>query len=187
MSNATQIISLASSLLGSPLPTGTTHRVATQSDAEAITDIDISAAASDVQAAAFATQSRKDPFLIRVTIGGVPASASFEIFSYLDFAANGAFQVMRQYLITLIAAIIGEVLPSASLSVSVRLILTPYNASGNTFPVLGSAPDGTVRAGDFFKIGVAGAPAGIALDPGASILAKIDNPGQVVANWTILY
>lgn len=63
-----------------------------------------------------------------------------------------------------------------------------WDASLNTFPNSGGTGPGTaVARGDFWDISVGGAPGGLDLPAGATIIAKVANPGQVLANWKITY
>lgn len=59
-----------------------------------------------------------------------------------------------------------------------------WDASGNAFPV---APSEEVLGGYLWKISVAGNLAGESVEPGAKIMAMVDNPGQTLANWDISY
>ena len=62
-----------------------------------------------------------------------------------------------------------------------------YDISTNLFPdtPLGSGTGGEVKKGNMWTISVFGSPGGEDLYPGASIMAKIDNPGQLLSNWRI--
>jgi hypothetical protein len=65
-----------------------------------------------------------------------------------------------------------------------------WDASGNAFPdaPLGSGPAGQIYKGNEWDITVPGTPAGSdLLTIGATIRAKVDNPGQNPANWRIYY
>lgn len=59
-----------------------------------------------------------------------------------------------------------------------------WDASGNAFP---EAPSDEVLGGYLWKISVAGDLAGTSVEPGAKIMAMVDNPGQVLENWDISY
>ena len=61
-----------------------------------------------------------------------------------------------------------------------------YNASGNTFPTIGSATNGNVLAGNMWVISVSGTLGGQAVNVGDSIIAAVNLPGQVATNWDIL-
>lgn len=65
-----------------------------------------------------------------------------------------------------------------------------FSANSDLFPETGgTAEDGSVRKNNFFDITGAGTPSG-ATEPipvGAMIRAKVDNPGQTLANWRIFY
>lgn len=61
-----------------------------------------------------------------------------------------------------------------------------YDASGNMFPAAGgSGQEGAIRKGDVFYISVAGILGGAAVEPGAQIIARVDNPGQTLNNWFV--
>jgi hypothetical protein len=57
-----------------------------------------------------------------------------------------------------------------------------YDASGDTYPAVGSGAAGAVAKNDTYMIGTVGT-----VDPfqyaGVGIIAKIDNPGQTAGNW----
>jgi len=65
--------------------------------------------------------------------------------------------------------------------------LGDYDASSNNFPSTGSGSAGIVKAGNMWNISVGGSPGGEGLSAGATIMAKIDNPGQTLANWKIWF
>ena len=60
-----------------------------------------------------------------------------------------------------------------------------YDASGNTYPVVGSGTDNAVAKNDAYYIGTVGT-----VDPflylGTMLLAKVNNPGQTAGNWAII-
>lgn len=59
-----------------------------------------------------------------------------------------------------------------------------YDASGNVFPSEGgSGQDGAIRKGDWFFISVPGILDGVAVEIGANIIARVDNPGQTKNDW----
>jgi hypothetical protein len=61
-----------------------------------------------------------------------------------------------------------------------------YDASTNLFPSSGgSGPAGAIRKGDIWTISVSGVLGGNAVDPGDTVRAMIDTPGQTVGNWAI--
>jgi hypothetical protein len=63
-----------------------------------------------------------------------------------------------------------------------------YNASGNVFPSSGgTGTAGAIQRGNTFDISVAGVLGGEAVPVGATIRAKINAPGNVLANWRIYY
>lgn len=65
-----------------------------------------------------------------------------------------------------------------------------WDASGNAFPTnnLGSGSGGVIKKGNVFEISVAGAPGNVELNPGAKIMAKVDEPagGWSNSGWTVL-
>lgn len=63
-----------------------------------------------------------------------------------------------------------------------------YDASTNTFPTSGgTGTAGAIKKGNEFDISVAGTLGGEAVPIGATIRAKIDTPGNTLANWRIFY
>lgn len=64
-------------------------------------------------------------------------------------------------------------------------VVGDWDASGDTFPILGTGPANAVAANDVWLISVAGSPDGMALEPDQFIIALVDNPGQLATNWAI--
>lgn len=63
-----------------------------------------------------------------------------------------------------------------------------YDASTNLFPETGgSGTDGAVRKGDCFDISVGGNLGGEDVGVGATIRAKVNDPGQTLSNWRIYF
>jgi hypothetical protein len=61
-----------------------------------------------------------------------------------------------------------------------------FDASGNLFPSSnGSGPIGSIAAGDFWVIIVAGTLGGVPVSPNDTVLALVNIPGQTSSNWTI--
>jgi len=61
-----------------------------------------------------------------------------------------------------------------------------YDASGNTYPATGgSGGGGAILAGDQFRLSVGGTLNGVTWVENTMLLANIDAPGQVDANWRI--
>lgn len=59
--------------------------------------------------------------------------------------------------------------------------------STNLFPTVGgSGPAGAIEQGDFFVVTVGGTMCGVDVEVGDAIIANVDLPAQVCANWTIL-
>lgn len=58
-----------------------------------------------------------------------------------------------------------------------------WDASGGTFPTIGTGLAGAIRRGDTYKVSVAGTMGGEAYDVGDAFYAVINNPGQTTANW----
>ncbi len=58
-----------------------------------------------------------------------------------------------------------------------------WDASAGTYPIVGTGPGGQVRAGDTFRISVAGAIGSILYDVGDAIYAIDNDPGQTPAKW----
>lgn len=84
----------------------------------------------------------------------------------------------------------GQVLNAAALNQGFDDLmkgLGPWDASGNTYPSTGSGsnPVGTVLFGNYWFVSVAGTLGTQAVNPGDMIVAAVDNPGQVQANWNI--
>lgn len=69
------------------------------------------------------------------------------------------------------------------------ILIGDYDASTNLFPAspLGTGSSGNIAKGNMWDISVAGTLGGEGLSPGSSIMAKIDNPGQTLANWRIFF
>lgn len=61
-----------------------------------------------------------------------------------------------------------------------------WDASGNAFPSTGVTTTG-IKDGYTWDITVAGTLGGASVEPGATIRAKTDNPGQNIVNWSITY
>jgi hypothetical protein len=62
-----------------------------------------------------------------------------------------------------------------------------YDASTNVYPSTGgSGTSGAIRKGNLWVISVAGVLSGNAIQIGDSIIANIDNPGQIGGNWNTL-
>lgn len=60
-----------------------------------------------------------------------------------------------------------------------------WDASGNTFPTVGTGTAGAVRRGDVYNTTVAGTPAGFeTLDIGDNFYALVNSPGQTAGNWS---
>lgn len=68
-------------------------------------------------------------------------------------------------------------------------LMADYDASTNLFPdaPLGSGTGGAIRKGDTFDISVGGVLGGVDVGAGATIRAKVANPGQTLANWRIMF
>ena len=63
-----------------------------------------------------------------------------------------------------------------------------HNASSNLFPTAGgTGTAGAIKRGNQFDITVAGTLGGVDVEPGVTIRAKIDDPGQTLSNWRIYY
>jgi hypothetical protein len=63
-----------------------------------------------------------------------------------------------------------------------------YDASTNLFPNAGgTGTAGAIKRGNFFYISVAGVIGGVDIPVGARITAKVNAPGQTLANWYIDY
>lgn len=61
-----------------------------------------------------------------------------------------------------------------------------WDASANTFPISGGTGiGGAIKKGNEVDVIVAGAPGGYPVNPGAILRAKVDSPGQILANWRI--
>lgn len=58
-----------------------------------------------------------------------------------------------------------------------------WNASGGTFPTTGTGTGGAVRAGDVYKVSIAGTMGGQGYDVGDTFYAVVDYPGQTTSNW----
>ena len=76
--------------------------------------------------------------------------------------------------------VVGQSVPGEMVLVSL------YDASGNTFPTIGTLSNGGVAKGNAYAISVAGTLGGKAVSIGNIIIALIDSPGQTASNWTIL-
>jgi hypothetical protein len=62
-----------------------------------------------------------------------------------------------------------------------------HDASGNTFPSSGgSGAAGAIKKGNSWYISVAGTLAGVAVNIGDNVRAKVDTPGQTASNWAVL-
>ncbi len=59
-----------------------------------------------------------------------------------------------------------------------------WDASGGTFPTVGSGTVGAVRRGDTYNVTVAGTLGGEAYDIGDNFYANTNNPGQTASNWS---
>jgi len=64
-------------------------------------------------------------------------------------------------------------------------LVGPWDASGNTFPIVGSGDAGAVQKGDAYIITVPGTLGGQPVLAGDLIIATVDAPGQVLGNWAI--
>lgn len=63
-----------------------------------------------------------------------------------------------------------------------------HDASTNLFPTTGgTGTAGAIARGNQFDITVAGTLGGMDVEPGATIRAKVDAPGQTLSNWRIYY
>ncbi len=63
-----------------------------------------------------------------------------------------------------------------------------HDASTDLFPTTGgTGVAGAIRRANFFYITVAGTLGGTDVEAGARIMAKVDSPGQTLANWFIDY
>lgn len=63
-----------------------------------------------------------------------------------------------------------------------------WDLSANLFPVLGgTGPGGAVARGDVWDIVVGGVPGGLDVPAGATIWAKVAEPGQDLTKWKIIY
>lgn len=62
-----------------------------------------------------------------------------------------------------------------------------FDFSGNTFPATGgTGTAGAIQAGNLFSASVSGAPGGVTITaPYGTATARVDNPGQALANWRI--
>ena len=61
-----------------------------------------------------------------------------------------------------------------------------WDASVNTFPTgSGTGPAGAIKNGNEYYVTIAGLVGGYPVNPGAILRAKIDDPGQTLANWRI--
>lgn len=58
-----------------------------------------------------------------------------------------------------------------------------WDASGGTWPTTGTGVSSAVRAGDTYKVSVAGTIGGSNFDVGDSFYARINAPGQTASNW----
>lgn len=58
-----------------------------------------------------------------------------------------------------------------------------WDASGGTFPTVGTGSGGVVRAGDVYRVSVAGTIAGEIYDVGDTFYAVVNAPGQISSNW----
>lgn len=58
-----------------------------------------------------------------------------------------------------------------------------WDASGGLFPTVGTGTAGAVRAGDVYKVSVAGTMGGETYDVGDTFYAIVDTPGQTASNW----
>lgn len=67
--------------------------------------------------------------------------------------------------------------------------LGDYDLSSDLLPdaPLGTGAGGEIKRGNEFDILVAGNPSGIYIGAGATIRAKVDNPGQDLNKWRIYY
>lgn len=63
-----------------------------------------------------------------------------------------------------------------------------HDASTNLFPTTGgTGTAGAIKRGNQFDITVAGTLGGVDVEPGATVRAKVDTPGQTLGNWVINY
>lgn len=60
-----------------------------------------------------------------------------------------------------------------------------YDASGNTYPTIGSGTADAVQKGDSYIVTVAGTLGGTLVAIGDILIATIDAPGQTAGNWAI--
>lgn len=71
-----------------------------------------------------------------------------------------------------------------SLVVSIFRPAGSWDASGNTFPTIGTGLAGAIREGDTYNTSVLGTPTGFeTLDVGDNFYSLINNPGQTASNW----
>lgn len=61
-----------------------------------------------------------------------------------------------------------------------------YDASGDAFPEDGVTTT-RIKDGYTWDVTVAGTLGGVSVEPGATIRARVDNPGQNIVNWSITY
>lgn len=65
------------------------------------------------------------------------------------------------------------------------IVVGSWDASNDTFPILGTGPSNAVAANDVWRISVAGNPDGMDLEVDMFIKALVSSPGQDSANWSI--
>jgi len=58
-----------------------------------------------------------------------------------------------------------------------------WDASGGTFPTVGTGGGGSVQSGDVYRVSVAGTLGGVAYSVDNTFYAIVDNPGQTAGNW----
>lgn len=75
---------------------------------------------------------------------------------------------------------------SAGLGSVLTLVSANYDASGNTFPTVGSGIAGAIVKGDLYVIGTGGTLGGVAVVAGDVIIATVDNAANLLADWNII-
>ena len=62
-----------------------------------------------------------------------------------------------------------------------------WDASSGAFPTVGTLSSGGIAKGNFFINSTAGNMGGEDFRPGSAMMATIDNPGQTLVNWYVLF
>lgn len=75
---------------------------------------------------------------------------------------------------------------AAGLGSVLTLVSANYDASGNTFPTVGSGIGGAIVKGDLYVIGTGGTLGGVAVVAGDVIIATVDNAANLLADWNII-